>query len=434
MDRRKFLGIASYAGLSVAALDALGRPARAAARPGAAPRSLGNRGPLFFTLNARGGWDPTSLCDPKGAASDVEVDAMNWSFRARDIGTTASGIRHAPLGSPDRPDLFRKFFEKYDRQLLVINGVHVGTQGHDDGAAHMWSGGPAGDLPSFTALVAAARDGAAPMGYLSFGGHDETMGACARTRSGRLGGAFNPDRAEPEDETTGFERRDDGSVMYVSRTGAEELDLLQRYLPELDSGDNPLIRQIQVAMAAYRAGITAAVNLELDGFDTHEDHDAEHIPLLCQLLAGLDFIGAEAARQDLGDDYVLVASSEFGRSPGYNASNGKDHWPVTSGLAMGKGVRGGRVVGATTARHQALPVDPRLARMLVEAEKVGSLKEVLVIVAALSIQDPRERPTERPETRRDPTRRPQRPPRRLGHDRQHEQHAEVPPPRHRQAA
>ena len=42
----------------------------------------------------------------------------------------------------------------------------------------------------------------------------------------------------------------------------------------------------------------------------------------------------------------------------------------------------------------ALPVDPRLARMLIEAEREGALKELLVIVAALSIQDVRERPAE----------------------------------------
>ncbi|MEV6060712.1 ATP-dependent RNA helicase HrpA [Nocardia asteroides] len=41
-----------------------------------------------------------------------------------------------------------------------------------------------------------------------------------------------------------------------------------------------------------------------------------------------------------------------------------------------------------------LPVDPRMARMLVEAQRNGCLDEVLVIVAALSIQDVRERPVE----------------------------------------
>ncbi len=43
----------------------------------------------------------------------------------------------------------------------------------------------------------------------------------------------------------------------------------------------------------------------------------------------------------------------------------------------------------------ALPVDPRLARMLVEADRNGALAEVLVIASALSIQDPRERPVDK---------------------------------------
>ena len=48
-------------------------------------------------------------------------------------------------------------------------------------------------------------------------------------------------------------------------------------------------------------------------------------------------------------------------------------------------------VGRTIAE---LPLDPRLARMLVEADRNGCLREMVVIVAGLSIQDPRERPAE----------------------------------------
>jgi ATP-dependent helicase HrpA len=40
----------------------------------------------------------------------------------------------------------------------------------------------------------------------------------------------------------------------------------------------------------------------------------------------------------------------------------------------------------------ALPVDPRFARMIIEASGTGSLSELLIIVSGLSIQDPRERP------------------------------------------
>jgi ATP-dependent helicase HrpA len=43
------------------------------------------------------------------------------------------------------------------------------------------------------------------------------------------------------------------------------------------------------------------------------------------------------------------------------------------------------------------PVDPAIARMLVEAEKLGCLSEMLVIAAALSVQDPRDRPMDKQE-------------------------------------
>jgi ATP-dependent helicase HrpA len=48
-------------------------------------------------------------------------------------------------------------------------------------------------------------------------------------------------------------------------------------------------------------------------------------------------------------------------------------------------------VGRRLAR---LPVDPRLGRMVLEADRIGVLPDVLVITAAMSIQDPRERPPE----------------------------------------
>ncbi|BBN81200.1 ATP-dependent RNA helicase HrpA [Pseudoalteromonas sp. A25] len=48
--------------------------------------------------------------------------------------------------------------------------------------------------------------------------------------------------------------------------------------------------------------------------------------------------------------------------------------------------------GRTLSR---LPIDPRLAKMVFTADKLGALREVIVIVAALSIQDPRERPQDK---------------------------------------
>ncbi len=58
----------------------------------------------------------------------------------------------------------------------------------------------------------------------------------------------------------------------------------------------------------------------------------------------------------------------------------------------------GRSSGGLTAVGQKLaqlPVDPRLGRMIVEAGKRGCVREVMILAAALTIQDPRERPTDK---------------------------------------
>ncbi|HGS4861327.1 TPA: ATP-dependent RNA helicase HrpA [Vibrio cholerae] len=52
-----------------------------------------------------------------------------------------------------------------------------------------------------------------------------------------------------------------------------------------------------------------------------------------------------------------------------------------------------------------LPIDPRLARMVLEASKLGCLKEVMIITSALSIQDPRERPSDKQQSADDKHRR-----------------------------
>src|SRR4051794_21726549 len=62
---------------------------------------------------------------------------------------------------------------------------------------------------------------------------------------------------------------------------------------------------------------------------------------------------------------------------------------ASTGATSGRG--GLTKLGRQLAR---LPVDPRLGRMVLQADRRGCLREVLVITAALSVQDPRERPAE----------------------------------------
>ena len=59
-----------------------------------------------------------------------------------------------------------------------------------------------------------------------------------------------------------------------------------------------------------------------------------------------------------------------------------------------RGSRTGSPLTAVGRKLSAFPVDPRLGRMIVAAQELGVAKEVMVLAAALTIQDPRERPTE----------------------------------------
>ncbi|WP_426996257.1 ATP-dependent RNA helicase HrpA [Pseudarthrobacter sp. N5] len=76
------------------------------------------------------------------------------------------------------------------------------------------------------------------------------------------------------------------------------------------------------------------------------------------------------------------------------APNGKDSAADPGGAGGRRNGDAGNAGGLTAVGHQLaqLPVDPRLGRMIVEAGKRGCVREVMILAAALTIQDPRERP------------------------------------------
>ena len=86
------------------------------------------------------------------------------------------------------------------------------------------------------------------------------------------------------------------------------------------------------------------------------------------------------------------ALEELRRSLETPASAPEEQKPATDVVEREK--PGVRLTGVGRQLAQ-LPIDPRLARMVLEADKNGCTPEVLVIAAALSIQDPRERPVDK---------------------------------------
>ena len=62
--------------------------------------------------------------------------------------------------------------------------------------------------------------------------------------------------------------------------------------------------------------------------------------------------------QPLIESTTVMVLSEMGRTPKLNITNGKDHWPYTSMLLVGAGIRGAEVWGETDSGLVGLPVDP----------------------------------------------------------------------------
>ncbi|HEY0238651.1 MAG TPA: DUF3418 domain-containing protein, partial [Friedmanniella sp.] len=125
------------------------------------------------------------------------------------------------------------------------------------------------------------------------------------------------------------------------------------------------------------------------------------------------FTEPEILRTNLASVMLQMAAAELGDIAAFPFVEAPDRTQVTDGLrlltelgavqpASKDGARHGRVDGQVRLtkigqRLAALPVDPRMGRMLLAAEREGCLSEMLVVVAGLSIPDPRERPVEQRE-------------------------------------
>jgi ATP-dependent helicase HrpA len=112
-----------------------------------------------------------------------------------------------------------------------------------------------------------------------------------------------------------------------------------------------------------------------------------------------EFTDPEILRTNLASVILQMASLGLGEISRFPFVEAPDSRNITAGVQLLEEL-GALVPGSTAAARLTglgkklarLPIDPRLARMILEAERLGCVREVIVIAAALSLQDPRERP------------------------------------------
>ncbi|MDQ2727610.1 MAG: ATP-dependent RNA helicase HrpA [Actinomycetota bacterium] len=116
-----------------------------------------------------------------------------------------------------------------------------------------------------------------------------------------------------------------------------------------------------------------------------------------------EFTEPEILRTNLASVILAMAAAGLGDIATFGFVDPPDHRAIADGVALLTELgalapprpEGGLRLTAIGRRLARLPVDPRLGRMVIEAEANGALREVTIIAAALSIQDPRERPSDK---------------------------------------
>jgi hypothetical protein len=151
-----------------------------------------------------------------------------------------------------------------------------------------------------------------------------------------------------------------------------KLQLTDTMKDDFGVGDNADSPQGQMAMAlnVLKEGVSPFVTVHFGGFDTHQNHMTEHLPLQQQVATAINvLIGYLAATNDpdsptkkLLETTTVLISSEFNRTPLFNGAAGTDHWQSGSVILMGNKVEDNVVIGSTD--NQANAMDYNGAKLL----------------------------------------------------------------------
>ena len=147
-------------------------------------------------------------------------------------------------------------------------------------------------------------------------------------------------------------------MLFAAQVNSKALQRVTPYIPR-EVPKERLSQQADIALASFKAGVCVSANLSIGQFDSHANNDPDQMKLIPEFLAGIRYVMRRAEDLKIRDQLVIIVQSEMGRTPSYNAGNGKDHWSIGSIMFLGRGIKGNRVVGATDEKQFHVPVNPR---------------------------------------------------------------------------
>ncbi len=375
-SRRDFLRLCGSAGLGLTVPWVL--PERASAAPQDEPYP----GPYYIVFNASGGWDTTYLMDPKG------INGMNRLYGEGDI-LTRGAHKYAPTAKHKSGGLSNEdFYAEFGDELLVLNGLDYAVNNHSPGARYMATGKlDSLAYPTFAALVAACKGPSCPLAFLTFGNYSATGNVVAMSRVPYIpslqkianadaieGNARSPyhdpfaldriERALAETyqariEQTNLPRLERAqNMLYAAQVNSKSLERVTPHIPQTMPKER-LSQQVDIALSSFKAGVCVSANLSIGQFDSHANNDSDQMKLIPEFLSGIAYLIHRAEELKIREQLVVIVQSEMGRTPNYNAGNGKDHWSIGSIMFLGRAIKGNRVLGATDDKLFHVPIHPQ---------------------------------------------------------------------------
>lgn len=313
------------------------------------------RGEFLVYLKTLGGLDCTLGLDPWILPPGADKEDLFLEYRPDEI-ISAGGLRLGPAAKP---------LVAHAKDCLILNGIMMRRDaGHDVGNLYMASGRGDGKAAEFPLEVGVAT-GTAPFGVV--------INTSAYTAAKPVSLSTTKDlEAEAEDGSI-VELIEERIRLLAANLGtpletAEKQVIegkvaalsLVEWMKKLKPAGGPLL-DYQVMAAALVSGATRQAVLDLSGndfagivgLDSHSAHEKNHlaaqlkvwekVATIFDLFKSLPFRNGS-----LFDATTFVVFSEFSRTPALNAAKGKDHNPFTnSALIAGRGIQGGKVVGAS---------------------------------------------------------------------------------------
>ena len=359
-------------------------------------RAATSGGKHLIVIVANGGWDTTYLMDPKLGVEGVEgpeVEEDPDDPEDREAVETLHGLP-LMLNRHKRP-ITAQFFEDWGHRVAIVNGLWTGSIAHDPSRERVLSGSADNTVPDMVTIAGHVFGDSLPLGSVDMSGF--SMAGSLAASSGRVGYRsqlkllIDDDSVfESADRTYDFPQfvptaDDDAAVRDFLRRRTERLratrsdggvndqrldDLLisldraERFVERSDEiadflnlGKPPSLA-IQASLAATFLEQQLCHSVLMDTsrkWDSHTTNTTQHENYEATFL-GLTSLITSLEERSLLDDTLVVVISEMTRTPKFNDTGGKDHWPHTAALMFGGGVVGGRVRGGTDDLLESLPM------------------------------------------------------------------------------